>query len=247
MNPLLLVHISAGTLGVLSGAGSMMARKGTRLHARAGTVFVAAMITMGVTGSLVAVARWLVSGHAYQVGNFLMGLFTAYLTVTGWMTGRRRVKEVGWQDGVWLAVGMLVAGSFAGAGISTAADAVWLQHGLGAPFFFVVGSVAALAVAGDLRWLASRGVTGAVRLRRHLWRMCTAMFIAVLSFFLGQAKVLPVWLVRTHLNSVPVLVTFLYLIFWLVRMRARKAEVITTSPTVVPGSLLAGKDPLSNV
>ena len=76
--------------------------------------------------------------------------------------------------------------------------------------------------------------------------MCTAMLIAVLSFFLGQTKVLPLWLVRTHLNSIPVLVTFLYLIFWLARMRARKAVMVTANPTVAPGSLRAGKGPLSN-
>ncbi len=228
MNPLLLVHIGAGTLGIVSGAVAMMAQKGARLHARAGNVFGAAIITMGVTGALVAVTRWLISGHAYQVGNFLMGLFTAYLAATGWITGRRRGKEVGWQDCACLAVGALVAASFVGAGAGTAAGASWLQHGLGAPFFFVVGFVAALAVAGDIRLLAHRGVLGTVRLRRHLWRMCTAMLITVLSFFIGQAKVLPVWLVRTHINVVPVLVTLIFLIFWLVRMRVRKVLVLAT-------------------
>ncbi len=234
MNPLLLVHIGAGTLGIVSGAVSMVAPKGMRVHARAGNAFVAAIITMGVTGALVAVTRWLVSGHAYQVGNFLMGSFTAYLAATGWVTGRRRVKEVGWQDCACLAVGALVAVSFVAAGAGTAAGALWLQHGLGAPFFFVVGSVAAIAVAGDIRLLVRRGVLGTARLRRHLWRMCTAMLITVLSFFIGQAKVLPVWLVRTHINSVPVLVTLIFLIFWLVRMRVRNVLAVTAVATVAP-------------
>ncbi len=234
MNPLLLVHIGAGTLGILSGAVSMTAPKGKRLHARAGNVFVAAITTMGVTGALVAITRWLASGQAYQVGNLLMGLFTAYLAATGWVTGRRRVKEVGWQDRACLAVGALVAALFVAAGVGTAAGALWLQHGLGAPFFFVVGSVAALAVAGDIRLLARRGVLGTARLRRHLWRMSTAMFITVLSFFIGQAKVLPVWLVRTHVNALPVLVTLIFLLFWVVRMRGRKALAVTALTTVVP-------------
>ncbi len=219
----------------MSGAVSMIAPKGMRLHARAGNVFVAAIITMGVTGALVAVTRWLVSGHAYQVGNFLMGLFTAYLTATGWITGRRREKKVGWQDYACSAIGALVAGLFAAAGVGTAAGALWLQNGLRAPFFFVVGSVSAIAVAGDIRLLARRGVLGTARLRRHLWRMSTAMFITVLSFFIGQAKVLPLWLVRTHINSVPVLATLIFLIFWLVKMRMRKAMVVSTGQTVVPG------------
>ncbi len=234
MNPLLLVHIGAGALGIVSGAVAMMAPKGMRVHARAGNTFAAAIVAMGVTGALVAVTRWLVSGHAYQVGNFLMGLFTAYLAATGWVTGRRKVKEVGWQDCAGLAVGTLVAASFLAAGVSTAAGALWLQHGLGAPFFFVVGSVATLSVAGDIRLLARRGVLGTARLRRHLWRMCTAMLITVLSFFIGQAKVLPVWLVRTHINSLPVLATLIFLLFWLVRLRVRKVLAITSIGMVAP-------------
>lgn len=232
MDLLLTVHIGAGGLGISSGAVSMIARKGTRLHAHAGKVFVAAMITMGITGALVALTRWFVSHQTYQIGNFLMGLFTAYLTSSGWVTGRRRIKEVGWQDRALLVAGAVLAGLFAAAGIGTAAGALWLQHGLGAPFFAVTGFIATLAVAGDIRLLANHGVTGAARLRRHLWRMCTAMFIAVLSFFIGQGKVLPLWLMRTHTNVLPVLVTFAYLIFWLARLRRRNAVVIGPDSSV---------------
>ena len=200
----------------------MTARKGTRLHAGAGNVFMTAIVTMGVTGAMVAVARWLPSGHAYQVGNFLMGLFTAYLAASGWWTGRRRAKEVGWQDYASLGAGALITGLFLTTAIGTAAGALWLQHGNGAPFFFVVGGFAAVAAVGDGRLLLNHGVIGPARLRRHLWRVCLAMFITVLSFFIGQAKVLPLWLVQTKLNIMPVLVTLAYLIFWLVKMRARK-------------------------
>ena len=222
MNSLLFVHISSATLGLISGAVSMTARKGMRLHARAGTVFMAAIVTMGVTGALVAVVRWSAGGQAYQVGNFLMGLFTAYLAATGWWTGRRRAKEVGWQDYALLAVGAVMAGLFLAVGVSTAAGVSWLQHGNGAPFFFVVGALVVLAAVGDVRLLLNHGVIGPARLRRHLWRVCLAMFITVLSFFIGQAKVLPLWLVQTKMNILPVLVTLVYLIFWLVKSRARK-------------------------
>lgn len=236
MNPILLAHIGAGSLGILAGALSMFARKGTRLHARAGKIFVAAIITMGLSGALVALTRWLDSGHAYQVGNFLMGLFTAYLTATGWVTGRRRVKNVAWQDFALLCLGALLAGSFTAAGLATAAGVVWLQPGVGAPFFFVMATLASLAVAGDVRLLARRGVTGVARLRRHLWRMCTAMLITVLSFFIGQAQVLPLGLVRTHINSLPVLATLIYLLYWLVRTPMRKPVLITAhSPAVSVG------------
>ena len=38
---------------------------------------------------------------------------------------------------------------------------------------------------GDRRMLRADGLQGTARLRRHLWRMCLALFIAAASFFLG--------------------------------------------------------------
>ena len=43
-SPLLIVHICGGILGVLSGGVALFVRKGSRLHRRAGNVFVIAML-----------------------------------------------------------------------------------------------------------------------------------------------------------------------------------------------------------
>ena len=45
--PVLVIHICAGTLGLLSGAAAMALRKGSRRHGAAGNVFVVAMLVMG--------------------------------------------------------------------------------------------------------------------------------------------------------------------------------------------------------
>ena len=57
--------------------------------------------------------------------------------------------------------------------------------------FSIFATVALLAGAGDVRMIRSRGLQGAARLARHLWRMSFALFIGAFSFFLGQAKVIP--------------------------------------------------------
>ncbi len=44
--------------------------------------------------------------------------------------------------------------------------------------YFVFAAFAAFCAALDLKVVLGRGVSGAARLRRHLWRMCGALFFA---------------------------------------------------------------------
>jgi ABC-type transport system involved in cytochrome c biogenesis permease subunit len=73
--PLLVLHISAGIVGLLSGTAAMIFRKGSRRHAQAGDVFVVAMLTMALC------AVWLAT-LKQQPGNVVGGVFTFYLVAT---------------------------------------------------------------------------------------------------------------------------------------------------------------------
>ena len=66
-----------------------------------------------------------------------------------------------------------------------------------------------------------RGVTGAQRIARHLWRLCFALFIAAGSFFLGQPQVFPVSLRGSPLLILVSVAPLGFLLFWLVRVRLR--------------------------
>ena len=48
MTPLLIAHISAGSLGIFSGYAAVSVRKGERLHRAFGTVFFLSMLTVSV-------------------------------------------------------------------------------------------------------------------------------------------------------------------------------------------------------
>ena len=56
-SPILLVHICAGTLGLLSGTAAMSFRKGSPRHVLAGRVFVVSMLTMAVVAVYLAIVR----------------------------------------------------------------------------------------------------------------------------------------------------------------------------------------------
>jgi peptidoglycan/LPS O-acetylase OafA/YrhL len=69
------------------------------------------------------------------------------------------------------------------------------------------------------------GLRGASRLARHLWRMCFALFIAALSFFLGQSDEIPEPLRILPLLALPVLMVLVTMLYWLWRVRRRRPGV----------------------
>ena len=86
------------------------------------------------------------------------------------------------------------------------------QPGLAFVMFIIIGSLAAV---GDLRLILNRGVTGAARLARHLWRMTVALFIAANALFLGQPQVFPKAVQKSGLLGVPALLILGLLLYWL--------------------------------
>ncbi len=222
-SPILIVHICSGIIGVLSGSTALLARKGSYLHRKSGVVFVISMMSMAAAGAYVAFTK-------SQTPNIIAGVFTIYLVATAWLTVMRKDKEIG-----SIEVGLLLVGLAAGSSSlifgwqAAHSPAGSEDRGLAVPYF-LFGSVAMLATAGDIRMLVRGGVSGAKRLVRHLWRMCIALFIAAGSFFLGmssdpvlrrtglRATLFTSAIRKTHLPELPVLIILILTIFWVCRV-----------------------------
>ena len=84
------------------------------------------------------------------------------------------------------------------------------------------GTIALLATFGDLRVWRSWRTQGGFRIKRHLWRMCFALFIATASFFLGPSQRLPAFLRGSPLRPIPVLLVLVVMFFWLARVSLRQ-------------------------
>lgn len=218
MSPMLLLHIVAGGLGLLSGYVALYAPKGASLHRRSGMVFVAVMLTMTSTGFLITVWR-----DSAPAANLPAALLTGYLVVTGLTTVRPLSAAVArWLDPglLLLALGIgLVCSSFGIEAIVTGRG----RDGMPAFPFFLFGGVGLLASALDLRMIRAGGLRGAARLTRHLWRMCFALLIAAMSFFFGQADELPAALRIPPLLALPVLAVLVTMLYWLWRVRVRRS------------------------
>jgi hypothetical protein len=214
-SPLLLLHIVAGTLGMLSGFVAVFLRKGSRRHGLVGNVFVVSMLCLSASGAFLAVMK-------SQPGNILGGTLTFYLVATAWLTARRR----DWQPGIfdWGALlGVFTVAAFEVTyGLEAAASQTGLKYGYPAGPYFFMGSIAVLATVGDIRMLVRGGIAGTQRIARHLWRMCFALFIAAASIFLARQQIFPVLMRKTGALVFLSVLPLILMVFWLVRVRLTK-------------------------
>ena len=127
----------------------------------------------------------------------------------------------------WLAPGLMLLALGVGlASLTFAVEAFAAggkRNGMPAFPFVMFAVVGLLASAGDLRVMRTGVLRGAPRLARHLWRMCFALFIAALSFFIGQSKVFPAPIRILPLLALPVLVVLVTMFYWLWRVRIRRS------------------------
>jgi hypothetical protein len=222
MSPFLLIHVGTGSLGFLSGAVALTARKGDTLHRVAGTVFFLAMLTTAASASILALG-------IHQNGNAVGGIFTFYLVATAWATVRRTSEGIGIFDFAGVAVAAAAAAAEVGFGLQAVNSPTGQLDGLPPPPYFLIGMVAALAALSDAKVIFRGGISGAPRIARHLWRMCFALFVAVGSSFAQIQKFLPAFLHGWAPLVVVSLAVLSLMFFWLIRVRftnwARNAAV----------------------
>jgi hypothetical protein len=196
------VHVTLGMISILSGAGALSFRKGSGPHRVAGTVFFLAMLGMCAAALPVAIVR-------QQDLNVAAASFTLYLVATAWKAAVRKDAEAGsFEIVAFLAGGSVAVGAFAYGSMAAKGAA---------PFFYAFGSFAAFAAMLDASVIARGGVSGVQRISRHLWRMCSAMFVATGSFFLGQQKVMPEFMQGSPVLIGLALAPLVVMVFWLVR------------------------------
>jgi hypothetical protein len=152
------------------------------------------MIAMSLSGAFMVA-----SGRSVRAANVLPGLLTIYLVVTAVTTVRppsAGVRNINWGAAIAalaLGLGCVIKGMvMLAVGGSTDRDA--------AMALLIFGVIPLLASEGDRRMIRVGGLQGAPRLRRHLWRMCTALLIVTASIVLGRhfpesLRILPIRLI----------------------------------------------------
>jgi hypothetical protein len=221
MDFLLFAHIAAGGTGLLSGYLALSVTKGARPHRRAGMVFVVAMVTMCLFGGVVAQRT-----AAWAVVNTTAALLTGYLVVTGLLSVKPPASRGVQVTGLLLALGLgAMSLTFGFEAVANGGS----RNGIPAFPYFLFGTVGLLGSVGDLRVLRSGPHQGGARLARHLWRMTFALWIATMSFFIGQADIFPRAIRIPGLLAVPVIAVLVAMIYWLIRVRRPGRRIAVTS------------------
>ncbi|HVF39159.1 MAG TPA: hypothetical protein VM939_04605 [Gemmatimonadaceae bacterium] len=212
-----IVHVVAASLALVSGYVALYAVKGVSLHRKSGTLFVYTMLTMSVAGAMIAGIR-----DITPAVNIPAALITSYMVITSLTTLKPLSSHPRAFDIGLMAVIIAVSVFEIKFGIEAIANG-GMRQGIPAFPFFMFGIVGLLAAAGDFRMIRNGALKGASRIARHLWRMSYALLIAALSFFIGQAKVIPKPIRIYPLLALPVLAVLVTMLYWLWRVRIRRS------------------------
>lgn len=202
------VHVLAGAIAILTGYVALFALKGAKVHRKSGAIFAGSMLVMSLSGAVMAV------GHPGAAVNIPAGLVTAYLIATAYATVRPPSPRLR----AFERAAMIAAFGF---GTVSLAIAVTGTQGVFTVPLFMFGLIALLGANGDRRMRRAGGLQGAPRLKRHLWRMCTGLFVAAASFFLGPPSRVPEPLRLPPFRILP-FVAIAAMAFWLWRLRTRR-------------------------
>ena len=140
---LLVLHIGGGTVGIISGAAALIARKGERLHRIAGTAFFVSMLIMAAIGA--SVSPFLPAGFQHEAPNVIAGIMTFYLVVTSWVTIKRK-------DG---GIGRIEIGGFVFALTVCAAAVIFIVEAMNSPTG-TIGNTPPQAFSSSCWWGRSR-------------------------------------------------------------------------------------------
>jgi hypothetical protein len=238
ITPMLVVHIAGGSVALVAGYGALAARKGSALHRQAGRAFVGGMLVMALGAMVVALGKG-------QAGNVVTAAFVAYLVGTAVTTFQPEAPRIRRLNGTLRLLALPIALAFIAGGVARLTIAPESQGGVPARSIavasFLNATVMLLGWWGDVR-VARRGAPrGPARVRRHLWRMCYAAFVASGSFFLGQTQVLPAPLrvgpLPAMLAALPLVLMLVFL--WRYRDRRRPAAAAPTAGIRLPSGPLA--------
>ena len=209
---LLPLHIAAGAVAIAAGAVALYSLKGSSLHRKCGMVFVYAMVLMTLTALVMAV----LAGVRFSA---MQALLTFYLVTTALLTLRQRIQKFSLVNLGAMILALSVGVYDVVLGLEASASPKGAVDDVPAAMIFIFGGFALLGAMGDLRMMLVSQFQRHHQIARHLWRMGLALWIAVGSFFLGQAKLIPEPLRVVPLLALPVVLVLVATLYWFVRVR----------------------------
>ncbi len=215
MDITLIVHVAAGALAMAFGFVALYSAKGAVTHRRTGRLFVYVILVMGVTGTALALIR-----DKAPAVNIPAAVLTSYAALTALTTVRPSLAGSRRLNLATLLVALTVGIATVAMGIEAIASG-GKRDGIPAFPFFMFGTIGLLGAFGDYRVLTRGARKGRVRVARHLWRMCFALFVASISLSV-RTQIVPEAIRGYRVLMIPVIAVLVTMIYWLWRIRRKK-------------------------
>ncbi len=212
---LTVLHITSGAIGLLTGYLTILLRKGDPQHKRIGKVYIWAMLTLGVTGSIVAFARDIPL-------SMMNALVVCYFVLSSLSTIRNPIHSTTVYDKLLMVSAWLITSGFLYFIVQVSRSETGQLGGFGSGAYIAFGSVMLCAAIADVRYLLKSGLSRKQRLVRHLWRMLFPLFMASAAFFLGQASLFPQSIRAIEILVIPVAFVILSLLYWTAKVSLNK-------------------------
>ncbi len=219
---LIYLHASFGGIALLAGAVALSAKKGRRVHKKAGKLF---FVTMLISAAMALVIATMPGHHSPFL--FSIGVFSSYFLVSGFRSLNFRKKEFSVQTDRWIAWLILITG------ISMMLYPIVFLGKVNI-VLLVFGAFGVAFGARDLRLLRDLPKLRKSWLKLHLGKMTGGYIAAVTAFFVVNNVLPGIW------NwFVPTIVGTVFISFWIRKVDTKKFTVPKTMK--VPDGTLHGK------
>ena len=196
MQLLLIIHILAGTVALMSAALAVSSAKGKKFHVLSGRTFFWSMVTIFLT----AIPMSVVSNNTFL---FLIAIFSFYLAFAGMRFARNRNGVPSIID--WLAVGLMV---FSGISMWLLAAVYFVSKNPQYITLMVFGFIAVILGYTDFRSYKNKTAIGKQRISRHLTNMMGGTIAVITAVLVTNVNIDPVWIwwILPTITIVPVIV-----------------------------------------
>ncbi len=181
MDILLLIHILAGTVALLSAALAVSSEKGKRIHILSGRTYFWCMVGIFLT----AIPMSIINSNIFL---FLIAIFSFYLAFAGMRFAKNRKGIATTID--WIAVSLM---TLSGLGMWALAIIYFINDNSQYITLLVFGFIALALGYGDYKSHKNKTAIGKERIAKHLTNMMAGTIAVITAVLVVNVNIEPIW------------------------------------------------------
>ena len=182
MDILLVNHILAGTIALLSAAIAVLSEKGKKFHVLSGRTYFWCMVGIFLT----AIPMSIINSSTFL---FLIAIFSFYLAFAGMRFAKNRKGIATTID--WIAISLMI---LSGLGMWALAITYFISDNSQYITLLVFGFIALALGYGDYRSHKNKAAIGKERIAKHLTNMMAGTIAVITAVLVVNVNIEPIWI-----------------------------------------------------